>query len=152
MEMPWKTWNKKDGREKGRVILALKGMESIWAEIKVVILTRQNPFGGSGIQMETTQVWFKMEYDRPPHKKIDSHKQDFRFVKKHPSPLFFLGPDTKTLCRFMIKHLHSHKSWNILSSRRRFIHLSHCENVCMCTTLRPFPNYFFYDLCQHPPV
>ena len=27
------------------MILALKGMESIWAEIKVVILTMQNPFG-----------------------------------------------------------------------------------------------------------
>ncbi len=49
------------------MILALKWMESIWAEIKVVILTMQNPFGGSGIQMETTQVWFKMEYDTYPH-------------------------------------------------------------------------------------
>jgi len=49
------------------VILALKGMESIWTEIKVVILTMRNPFGGSGIEMETTQVWFKMEYDTHPY-------------------------------------------------------------------------------------
>lgn len=33
------------GTSTGRVVLALKGMESIWAEIKVVILTMQNPFG-----------------------------------------------------------------------------------------------------------
>lgn len=33
------------GTSTGRVVLALKGTESIWAEIKVVILTMQNPFG-----------------------------------------------------------------------------------------------------------
>lgn len=50
MEMPWKTWNKKKERQKGRVISALKGMKSMWAKIKVVILTMQKPFAGSGIQ------------------------------------------------------------------------------------------------------
>lgn len=67
-------------REKGRVISALKGMKSMWAKIKVVILTMQNPFGGSGIQMETTQVWLKIEYYTPPHTKNGLHFLDFSYT------------------------------------------------------------------------
>lgn len=53
-----------------RVILALTQTKSIWAKIIVVILTMQNPFGGSGIQMETIQAQLKKrEYHTNPHMK-----------------------------------------------------------------------------------
>lgn len=71
MEMPRKTWTEKEKREREREcnFLALTGMESIRAKIIVVILTMQNPFGGSGIQMETMQAWFKREYHTNPDMK-----------------------------------------------------------------------------------
>ena len=80
MEMPRKTWNIKElgGGEKGRVILALKGMESIWAEIKVVILTMQNPFGLLDPDGENTGLLQKKKKKKTQHQR---GKHGLRFVQ-----------------------------------------------------------------------
>lgn len=136
MEMPWKTWNKKEERQKGRVISTLKGMKSIWAKIKVVILTMQNPFAGSGIQ---------------------TGRQHGFGLKGNIIQIliFFLKKDIIHICSLLrcliskithfviFKKLHSfrthrkicmHKSWRL---HGRFIRLSHYESVCMCASLTP---------------
>lgn len=147
METLWKTWNKKEKREKGRVILALKG-KSIWAKIKVVILTMQNPFGGSGIQMETRRVWLKMEYYTPSRIKKRlyffsishliyifiylCHNRGSRCVKLHP-PLPFWG----RMCKMLL-------GFNICTYRKlhdRFIHESLWKRLHVCKPNTHFQNY-----------
>lgn len=137
--MPWKTWNKKEGRQKGRVISALKGMKSIWAKIKVVILTMQNPFGGSGIQMETTWVWFKREHYTNPNMR----KNDFIFGHFRLDPYIYLPSLHLRVKISKTPHTHSFPTYsNICMHKRRkihgrFIHLSHYESVCMCASPTP---------------
>lgn len=150
MEMPWKAWNKKEERQKGRLISALKGMKSIWPKIKVVILTMQNPFAGSGIQMETTRVWFKREYYTNPN--IFFFKKDIYVL----SSLHLRCLISKITHFGIFKKLHSfqthrkicmHKSWRL---HGRFIRLSHYESVCMCASLTPIAKIihkFMSTLC-----
>ena len=60
------------------MILALKGMESIWAEIKVVILTMQNPFGLLDPDGENTGLLKKKKKKKTQHQR---GKHGLRFVQ-----------------------------------------------------------------------